>query len=152
MPAPKTSPRPKERPSAATMNAQKGPVTQEDKAKNPVKSATTTGAVKTPTAPAAPGGVVIPNPPATPPRAPNQPAPSNPAQLPADKVEAERGVKRPDRTLLDALNQPTASRDAKKYKGGVLASVYNLPVDGTKSAKTLQQFNGPRGSRMTLGA
>jgi hypothetical protein len=42
-------------------------------------------------------------------------------------------------TLIDAINQPTAQRSAQKYKGSVLASVYKLPADGAKSAKTLQR-------------
>lgn len=156
MPAPKTSPRPKADPRKAVASPQSvKPTVQEDKAKNALATQakpTTTGGA--PTAPAGP--VVIPNPP-TKPRAPDNPttpaptAPNNPS-LPVYKVEAERGSKRPDFTLIDALNEPTAKREAQKYKGGVLASVYKLPVDGTKTAKTLQQFNGARGQRLTLGA
>ena len=177
MPAPTSSPRPKANPNYSA-NANTG--TQQsardanrdsngDKAaaaeaarlaalrNQPAANAKPTGTS------AAPAGVVVANPAPIPPRAPDQPAtpapiapngdkkPNSP-KLPVDAVEAERGNKRPDRTLIDALNQPTAQRTAQKYKGSVLASVYKLPVDGTKSAKTLQQFNGPRGQKTTLGA
>jgi hypothetical protein len=80
------------------------------------------------------------------------PAPGSNPNLPADSVQASRGDRRADRTLIDALQQPGASRSAQKYRGTVLSSVYKLPADPSKSAKTLQQFNGPRGQRMTLGA
>lgn len=80
------------------------------------------------------------------------PAPGSNPNLPADSVQASRGDRRADRTLIDALQQPGASRSAQKYRGTVLSSVYKLPADPAKSAQTLQQFNGPRGQRMTLGA
>ncbi len=80
------------------------------------------------------------------------PAPGVNPNLPADSVQASRGERRPDRTLIDALQQPGASRKAEKYRGTVLSAVYRMPADPSKAAQTLQQFNGPRGSRMTLGA
>jgi hypothetical protein len=129
----------------------------EDRAKNPTKTVTSAQ----PQAPApvqTPAPAIIPNPPVQN-RAPDQPetkapvAPNAPsANLPADQVEADRGSKRPDRTLLDAIREPGANRSAQKYKGTVLSSVYKLPVDGAAAAKTLQQFNGPRGSKTMLGA
>lgn len=95
------------------------------------------------------------------PRQPDQPgqssstaapiAPEVNPQLPSDKVTADRGDRRPDMSLLDALDQPTADRSGKKYKGTVLGSVYRLPTDPARAAQTLQQFNGPRGQRMSLG-
>ena len=172
MPAPTSSPRPKANPNyTKTTSSAKASSSQVD-----ARTANKDGNNEKPKTPAKPPsnpkptgvssaapGVVVANPPPIPPRAPDQPATAAPIapngdkkpnspKLPVDAVEAERGNKRPDRTLIDALNQPTAQRTAQKYKGSVLASVYKLPADGAKSAKTLQQFNGPRGQKTTLGA
>jgi hypothetical protein len=92
-----------------------------------------------------PGDPILPSPPPT-------TAPSSNPNLPRDTVEASRGERRPDRSLVDALQEPGAKRSAQKYRGTVLSAVYKMPADPAKSAKTLQQFNGPRGQRMTLGA
>ena len=90
------------------------------------------------------------------PRAPDIPASMAPVtsanpNLPADRMQAERGNRR-DLSLIDAIQQPGASRSAQKYRGSVLSAVYRLPTDPANAAKTLQQFNGPRGQRMTLGS
>jgi hypothetical protein len=82
-------------------------------------------------------------------RAPDNPAAARNPNLPADSVQASRGERR---TLIDALQEPGANRSAQKYRGSVLSSVYKLPANPANTAKTLQQFNGPRGQRMTLGA
>lgn len=90
------------------------------------------------------------------PRAPDIPATQAPVtsanpNLPADKVQADRGQRR-EFSLIDAIQQSGASRSAQKYKGSVLSAVYKLPTNPARAAETLQQFNGPRGQRMTLGA
>jgi hypothetical protein len=84
-----------------------------------------------------------------PPPPPSRPNPD--VELPDDRVEARRGERRADRTLIDALRSPGTNRSSQSYRGTVLSSVYRLPADGQASARTLQQFNGPRGQRMTLG-
>lgn len=79
--------------------------------------------------------------------APNAGAPN--VQLPTDPVQARRGDKRADRTLIDALDNPQNA--GRSGAGSVLNAVYRLPGDGARAARTLQQFNGPRGQRTQLG-
>ena len=154
-----SSPRPVSRSTAAAAPAAKaapagfqsrsqGTGGNADKAKAATPSKVTS-ATPRPTAPpvAGPATPIPPNRGDTP-----SPAPGSNPNLPADSVQASRGDRRADRTLIDALQQPGASRSAQKYRGTVLSSVHKLPADPSKSAKTLQQFNGPRGQRMTLGA
>jgi hypothetical protein len=102
--------------------------------------------------PTAPPQTVTPGTPIPPSGSPAGPAPGSNPNLPADSVQATRGGKRPDRSLIDALMEPGANVSAQKYKGSVLSSVYKMPANPAKTAKTLQQFNGPRGQKMTLGA
>jgi hypothetical protein len=108
-----------------------------------------------PAAPVAGGGTggafgstpAAPNQPGTPapvaPRAPN-------ANLPSDPVQAERGNKRPDYSLLDGLRTPGMGA-AGAAKASVLSAVYRLPADGVGAARSLQAFNGKQGERLTLG-
>jgi hypothetical protein len=93
---------------------------------------------RTPLAPAQPG-----TPAPVAPRAPN-------SNLPSDPVQAERGAKRPDYTLLDGLRNPGMS-GARPGASSVLSAVYRLPQDGVRAARSLQAFNGKQGERLTLG-
>ncbi|NBC11670.1 MAG: hypothetical protein GVY24_08090 [Planctomycetes bacterium] len=71
--------------------------------------------------------------------------------LPEDPVQPERGGRRPDRTLVDALNGGQTGE--RPTRGSVLRAVYRLP-DGNRAARALQQFNGRQGSggnRFQLG-
>ncbi len=102
-------------------------------------------------APIPPAGVV-----ATPvpilPRAPDNPASMNNPNLPADRVQADRGQRR---SLGAQIRDPqgTAQRGAQSYRGQNMSAVYTnyddiltgrLPV-------TQQQYNGPRGQKTVLG-
>lgn len=119
---------------------------------------------RTAPAPAAPAQPAFSAPAAPPAQQPNPLTPSRPnapppapvapnapnARLPQDPVQAERGNKRADRTLIDALDNPNQSRT--QQASSVLSAVYRLPGDQMRAAQTLQRFNGPRGQRTVLGA
>jgi hypothetical protein len=55
-------------------------------------------------------------------------------------------------TKSDASVLAAAQRRRGQGRGrGVLASVYRLPADAGRAAKTLQNFNGPQGRDLRLG-
>lgn len=84
------------------------------------------------------------------------PAPAGP-QSPNTEAALQgnltRAASRPDAALLESARrarQMGGSGDGS-YRGSILSSIYRLPEDGTRAARSLQSFNGPMGRRTVLG-